>query len=129
MMIDAELWQAYSDPYLKFSAPFPEQDFAIITASNPHSVICSEQENGLKNSHLRRDVRRKVCVSVVVGNEDFSWSEESFAIVISKQQAIDLAQKYHQNAIYFVQGKRLFLLSCLADRTEINLGEWLFRLR
>jgi len=129
MMIDAQLWQAYADPYFKFASPPPQQDFAIVTACNPYSKLCSEQENGLKNSQLRSDVCRKVCVDVLVGNEDFSWAEASFAIVITKQQSIDLAQKYHQNAIYFVQGKQLFLLSCLPDRTEINLGEWLFRLR
>ncbi|WP_348541610.1 DUF3293 domain-containing protein [Vibrio fluminensis] len=128
-MIDAHFWQAYCDPYFKFENRIPTGDFVIITANNPASYRLEEQENLIRNKCLQCDLAPHILHNVLVGNEDFSWSEASFASSISVQLAIELAQKYQQNAIYFVQDEQLKLLSCLPDRTIINLGKWGHRIR
>ena len=129
MMIDAHFWQAYCDPYFKFENTIPIDDFVIITASNPASQRLTKQENCIRNRCLQCDLSQFKTHGVLVGNSDFSWSESSFASKISLPLAIELARKYQQNAIYFVQDTQLNLLSCLPDRTKINLGEWLHRIR
>lgn len=129
MMIDAHFWQAYCDPYFKFENTIPTGDFVIVTANNPASQRLSDHENLLRNSRLQCDLALYKYSQVLVGNGDFSRSEISFASVISVPLAIELGRKYQQNAIYFVQDEQLNLLSCLPDRTKINLGEWRYRIR
>ncbi len=129
MMIDAHFWQAYCDPYFKFENRIPTGEFVIITAQNPASKKLSEEENCIRNKCLQCDLEQYNFEFVSVGNNDFSWAEESFVCRISLSFAIELARKYQQNAIYFVQEEQLFLLSCLSDRTNINLVNWLHRIR
>ena len=129
MMIDAHFWRSYCDPYFKFENRIPTGDFVIITANNPASHKLSEQENLIRNKCLQCDLVPYISHEVLVGNADFSWAEMSFACAISVPQAIELGLKYQQNAIYFVQDEQLNCLSCLPDRTKINLGNWRHRIR
>lgn len=128
-MIDAELWQAYCDPYFSFSAPPKSATFAIITAWNPRSVCLSESDNDLNNQHLAQEIDHTCYTSVRVGNQNFTWSEASFAVDISLEQALILGQKYHQNAIYYVEGEWLYLVSCLEEQSKVLLGRWQDRCR
>ncbi|MGD8112073.1 DUF3293 domain-containing protein [Vibrio sp. TRT 17S01] len=128
-MIDAQLWQAYCDPYFRFERSVKFAEFAIITAWNPNSKWRSEKENCLNNQLLLQDINHNQYIEVVVGDEQFSWSEASFAVEMSRSEAICLARRYQQNAIYYVQREALWLLSCLSDRTELELGSWKQRLR
>ncbi|GAL24090.1 hypothetical protein JCM19239_3073 [Vibrio variabilis] len=48
--------------------------------------------------------------------------EASFSVDITLLQACELAQKYEQNAIYWVENGVLFLVSCDENRTQQNLG-------
>ncbi|OLQ85635.1 hypothetical protein BIY22_14115 [Vibrio panuliri] len=129
MMIDAHFWKAYCDPYFKFENTIPTGDFVIVTANNPESQRLPDQENLIRNRCLQCDLALHNFAIVVVGNVDFSWCEEIFASPIPINLAIELGQKYQQNAIYFVQDDQLYLLSCLPDRTKINLGEWRHRIK
>ncbi|MBW3697100.1 DUF3293 domain-containing protein [Vibrio sp. T187] len=52
------------------------------------------------------------------------WIEESYAVVMEVEHAIRLAQKYHQNAIYYVSEKQLFLQSCIGDKQHECLGDF-----
>ncbi|MCG9598346.1 DUF3293 domain-containing protein [Vibrio sp. Isolate25] len=129
MMIDAQLWQEYSEPYFKFSRKPSTTRFAIITAWNPASQWLSKPQNDRNNHDLAQDFGHTYFVEVLVGDESFAWAEESFAVDIEQQQALLLGRKYKQNAIYYVIGDELFLLSCLADATKVNLGQWQCRCR
>ncbi|WP_241210342.1 DUF3293 domain-containing protein [Vibrio ichthyoenteri] len=128
-MMDAHLWQIYCDPYFKIDKMFNLNDFVVITASNPQSYKLSDHENSIRNKHLSCDLSNFTLHEIWVGDGDFDWFEASFAVEIPLPFAIELAHKYQQNAIYFVQDGQLFLLSCHADRTQIDLGEWRYRLR
>ncbi|MDA0119101.1 DUF3293 domain-containing protein [Vibrio sp. T11.5] len=127
MMIDAQIWQAYSDPYFKFTHSPNCHRFAIITAWNPASQWQSKQQNEGNNRHLAQEFSHTYFVEVLVGDESFGWAEESFAVDIDESQALLLGRKYQQNAIYYVDGNELFLLSCLADGMKVGLGEWKYR--
>ncbi|MCZ4294295.1 DUF3293 domain-containing protein [Vibrio sinaloensis] len=130
MIIDAKLWQAYCDPYFRFEGKIKYENFAIITAWNPKSVWLSPDENYRNNQYLAAEIGHTCCMSVNVGNEDFSWCEESFAAAVSQYRAIELGRKYGQNAIYFVQRDKLYLISCLEQKqTTVLLGDWRSRCR
>jgi hypothetical protein len=103
--------------------------FAIITAWNPKSIWLSKSDNDRNNQHLAQEVSHTCWCSVQVGNKDFSWFEESFAVQISQHEALELGRKYQQNAIYYVEGERLFLLSCLEEQSKVALGNWRSRCR
>ncbi|ERB65416.1 DUF3293 domain-containing protein [Vibrio coralliilyticus] len=129
MMVDAQLWQEYSDPYFKFIRSPSSHQFAIITAWNPASQWQSKQQNERNNRYLVQEFSHTYFVEVLVGDESFGWAEESFAVDIDELQALELGRKYQQNAIYYVDGNELFLLSCLADKAKVSLGEWKYRCR
>ncbi|WP_394145497.1 DUF3293 domain-containing protein [Vibrio atypicus] len=124
MMIDAQLWASYLDPYFRFGAPIRCDSFAIITAWNPASKWQSNQQNGRNNQQLRLEIDHTYFIEVLVGNQEFSWAEESFATAMTRHQAVELGVKYGQNAIYFVEKDQLFLLSCLEDKSVVLIGDW-----
>ncbi len=127
MKIDAQLLAAYSDPYFRFRHKCLCDSFAVITAWNPSSERLATNENKIKNQRLRQEINHNYFVEVLVGDKTFSWVEESFAVDISELEAINLARKFGQNAIYFVEGKTLYLISCLEDNSKLELGEWRIR--
>lgn len=127
MMVDAQLWGCYCQPFFKFSEPFSYEGIAIITAENPASVLQTDMDNDIKNQRLRLDLQSYDFVGVEVGDRAFNWVENSFAVKMDKELAIVLAKKYQQNAIYYAVNKHLFLLSCLDDSVEVDLGEWRHR--
>lgn len=129
MNIDSQLWAAYSDPYFRFSDEYSCDSFAIITAWNPSSHLLAKDENKRKNQQLSQEINHNYSVEVLVGDKTFSWVEESFAVEMSESHAIWLARKFGQNAIYFVEGEMLYLISCLEDNTKLALGDWRIRCR
>ncbi len=129
MKIDAQLWAAYADPYFRFQSPVKCRCFAIITAWNPASVWLSNEENDRNNRQLRRDIDHNYYVDVLVGDEMFSWAEESFAVEVSLQKAVELGRKFGQNAVYYAESEELFLVSCDEIETKLALGKWQLRCR
>lgn len=127
MMVDAQLWDSYCQPYFKFSEPFSYDGIAIITAENPASIRQRSGVNRIENQRLMSDLKPYDFVRVQVGNRTFSWVENSYAAKIDRSEAIALAKKYRQNAIYYAVNKHLFLLSCLDDGIVKDLGEWYYR--
>ncbi|MCK6262423.1 DUF3293 domain-containing protein [Vibrio sp. ZSDE26] len=122
MEIDAYLWSLYQDPYFIFSNEPYSKRYAIITGWNRFGKKQSHQDNLLQNEQLLASLPNVEVVGVLVGNDDFSWYEESYAIAIEKDSARELAKKYAQNAIYFVEKGELTLLSCLDER-ETPIGQ------
>lgn len=122
MSIDAQLWRVYSSVAMRFLAEWESDSYAIITACNPRSRKLSNNENCIKNRKLERDLADFHFASVNVGDPSFEWVEASFAVDIPFSQACELAQKYEQNAIYWVENGVLFLVSCDEDQTKKNLG-------
>nr|WP_243468251.1 DUF3293 domain-containing protein [Vibrio vulnificus] len=67
--------------------------------------------------------------SVLVADKACCWSEESFAVEINLNYALNLAREFQQNAIYFVEQGELFLVSCLSDERKESLGPFDQRIR
>ncbi|MEL7292143.1 MAG: DUF3293 domain-containing protein [Pseudomonadota bacterium] len=129
MSIDADLWRAYQQPFFRFITYPKAAQFAIITAWNPSSVRCSPAENDRNNQCLATDLVHTDYSCVLVGNQNFTWAEESFAAPISLEQAVELGLKYAQNAIYYIDGEQLLLLSCIDETPPLLIGEWRHRCR
>lgn len=129
MMIDAQVLAAYLDPYFQFRDDIASDTFAIVTGWNPASRWLSKDENRRNNQQLRQEIDHTYHVEVLVGNRDFSWVEESFAIEMDRENAIELGKRFNQNAIYFVEKEQLYLLSCLSERYCQKIERWRERCR
>ncbi|WP_099611839.1 DUF3293 domain-containing protein [Vibrio fujianensis] len=120
-MIDNKLWQAYTQVAFRFLSRPVKQEFAVITAWNPQSLRLSDNENRKNNQRLQHDLIGYDWVDVLVGDNGFSWYEESFAVCLPLAEAKKLAVKYAQNAIYYVVNDELTLHSCVS-RQILCLG-------
>ncbi len=121
MTIDKKLWQAYSHVRFAFESPLRKRSFAIITAWNPKSQRLSNNENCVNNQRLQQKLMNYDWSEVVVGDDHFDWFEESFAVVMPLDTALQLARDFDQNAIYYVMNDELMLHSCIDGRV-VSLG-------
>ncbi|WP_443084053.1 DUF3293 domain-containing protein, partial [Vibrio sp. V37_P2S8PM304] len=121
MKIDTKMWQAYREPFFRFSRELTCREFAIITAWNPRSQLMSNEYNRIKNNALERRLRHYSYVSVLVGDAQFCWAEESFAAALPLVKALSLGREFAQNAIYYVRDGELLLFSCQGTQKE-HLG-------
>ena len=120
-MMDKMLWRAYSQVTFRFSALPTQEAFAVLTAWNPKSVRLSDNENRINNQRLQQALIGYDWVGLLVGDEDFCWYEESFAVCMLLVEAQNLARKFAQNAIYYVINDELTLHSCV-DNQVLYLG-------
>jgi hypothetical protein len=119
MVVGSYLWQIYCDPYFDFHAQLSSDHYAIITGWNRYGEKQSHQDNQLQNERLYKDLPLADIAVVYVGNQDFSWYEESYAVGVSKCKARTLATEFAQNAFYYVSHGELTLLSCLDDNEYV----------
>ncbi len=110
--IDASLWNSYSNSFFHFKSEWNVLNYVVITAWNPYSNLRSKQDNCITNQELEKHLQYANYVPVVVGDSTFNWYEESFAVEISIDDAISLANEFQQNAIYYVSGRELYLIAC-----------------
>ena len=100
----------------------PTRSFAIITAHNPLGRILTKRENARRNQALEGQLTSYFYQTIIGAAPDLSHQEASFAVACSKQQAIELALKHEQNAIYWVEAGRLWLEPVALSFTPIELG-------
>lgn len=115
------LWEKYKAVKFRIGASFPNyQAFAIVTAYNPASIVCSDKVNRIKQQKLCRYLSNKQLgfCDIVAGNHDFSYFEPSLAVETEVMQAMNLAKLYRQNAIYYVEDENLFLLPTMVKHVE-----------
>lgn len=130
MEIEETLWDAYKNVYFFVSQGLGSRqfyqnvrEFCIITAWNPHSVLLSQAENREKNHALEYELLKQKYEKILVGDRDRSWTEESYAVELSRIDSTKLAKKYRQNAIYYVQNDQIYLIPCVdCGRSEIQIG-------
>ncbi|WP_068712195.1 DUF3293 domain-containing protein [Vibrio tritonius] len=121
MKINAHLWQSYSEVKFDFEQDFLTKCYTVITAWNPRSQKLSHSENCLNNQRLQDELVDYDWVSVTVGDAKFEWFEESFAVAMELESALELARTFEQNAIYYVRNNILYLYSCV-DSQYLSLG-------
>ena len=98
------------------------QQFAIVTAYNPLGACLEDEENVRRNRQLESSFGRISYQPLVGCSLDLSHQEPSFALVCPKSEAIQLARRYDQNAIYWVEAGRLWLEPVALSFTPIELG-------
>ena len=121
------LWESYKTSiFLCHQALKCDVDFAIISAQNP----AGNTEHPYLN--LRRDKELQACLnqqrlpyrSVIGSAPDLSFQEKSWIVLCEKGQAVKLALQFEQNAIYWVEQGKLFLVPALLQQDEEYLGEF-----
>jgi hypothetical protein len=126
-------WELYKTTQFVIAQPLSsELNFAILTAQNPKGICQSEAQNRYLDYALQQDIQRlNVPYRSMWGcAPDYSHRERSWAIVADKQPLIALAKLYQQNAIYWVEEDRLYLLPCLLQGFQAEyLGHYSERQR
>lgn len=103
--------------------------FAIVTAYNPRGKIISNESNLHNNSLLTKQIASLKHWGIIGCSPDLSYQEPSFAIEIAKHDALKLAAGYKQNAIFWVEGNKLYLEAVLMNfEKSILVGEFTDRL-
>lgn len=120
-MISKNLWHAYTQVRFKFAQSVIKGDFCVITAWNPRSIRLSKEQNQERNHQLQQWLTDYDWTYVRVASHDGHWYEESFAVNMSFNDALLLANRLSQNAIYQVKDGLVILRSCL-DQQRLNLG-------
>ncbi|CAM2947169.1 DUF3293 domain-containing protein [Vibrio mytili] len=121
--IEPELWNAYSQSFFRFGSKWDAPRYVVITAWNPYSKLRSKEENIISNQALEKRLTHKKYVPVTVGDSDFEWKEESFAVETSLASATSLAKAFHQYAIYYVENGTLYLVACSDPDRKHRIGE------
>jgi hypothetical protein len=77
------------------------EEWAFITAYNPHSVSLTENENASRHQQLQNDVSSFTYFEGDGVGEDPTWEPEKSLLILglNRESAIELGLKYGQNAI------------------------------
>ncbi|KTA79387.1 DUF3293 domain-containing protein [Aeromonas salmonicida] len=135
-MVDMILWENYKK--ICFIAPFlaPQWPvYAIVTAWNPASREVGIRRNTRRQSALWRAIAASptmMALGPLWGSApDASWRESSLALASSRGEAIGLAARFGQNAIYWVEQGELWLQPVLMKGEPLHLGKieshWIVR--
>lgn len=118
------LWENYKKT--RFIAPFeppPWPAFAIITAWNPASQPMSERRNLRRERALWRQLEGESVAGPLWGSSpDEQWRESSLAVALPLARACELAVRFGQNALYWVEEGQLWLVPVLIENTAVCLG-------
>ncbi|MGP8307016.1 DUF3293 domain-containing protein [Vibrio sp. YIC-376] len=121
--IDTSLWNSYSNAFFHFESQWSVLSYVVITAWNPYSNLRSKKDNCITNQELVKRLQHTNYVPVTVGDRGFEWYEESFAVDITIEEAISLANEYQQNAIYYVTDGELYLIACSDPENKHKIGK------
>jgi hypothetical protein len=125
------LWESYKTSiFLCHQALKCDVDFAIVSAQNPagtteHPYLNLRRDNELQ-AYLNQ--QRLPYRSVIGSAPDLSFQEKSWIVLCDKSCAVQLAVRFEQNAIYWVEQGELFLVPVLMQQNEESLGRFSERL-
>lgn len=108
-----KLWYLYQQTWFKYDTGAELfEHFAILTACNPGSIPVATARNITNQQKLKKDlvILNLRFSELDAGSADFSYSEPSYAVNCSLKQAMDLSRRYQQNALFWVQQDRLWLI-------------------
>ncbi|MFK5923388.1 MAG: DUF3293 domain-containing protein [Verrucomicrobiota bacterium] len=101
--------------------------FFVVTAHNPEGNTVDDIANQMANEQLRAELESLNFKNfhVTGGNSDFSHAEPGYGIVCTREEALRLARKFRQDAIFEVREGKVFLVSA-KDPTELikKIGLW-----
>ncbi|WP_213997002.1 DUF3293 domain-containing protein [Arsukibacterium sp.] len=119
------LWEAYKDSVFICRQRLASQlDFAIISAQNPagemknpHLNLCLDKRFEGVLQQARIPYR-----SVIGASADLRFQEKSWIVFCDKITALQLGQNLQQNAIYWIEQNKLYLVPVLYQQHEEYLG-------
>ncbi|PSW19012.1 DUF3293 domain-containing protein [Photobacterium sanctipauli] len=121
------LWCSYQSVVFNLKQHPVYPCFAILTAFNPRSIVISHQVNKKRHHMLVNELStltlqlRPISCSAIDGD----WQELGVMAGLPLASAINLARRWGQNAIYWVEGNDLYLVPVLLQGHEIQrLGDW-----
>lgn len=125
------LWESYKHSiFFCHQALNCQVNFAIISAQNPAGNLEHPYLNLQRDKELQAylNQRRLPYRSVIGSAPDNSFQEKSWAVICEKDDAVSLALRFEQNAIYWVEAGELYLVPVLMHRMEECLGRFNERL-
>lgn len=130
-MNDPDMWQLYQQTqFLMDQLICKDITFAIVTACNPGGQIMPLETNRVRDNILQREIAEQEWVSrsLYGCSPDFSHRERSWALIIERDEALSLAGRHQQNALFWVEQGELFLIPCLLKGyEETHLGRFCSR--
>tara|TARA_R110002126_G_scaffold16136_2_gene64973 strand:- start:7109 stop:7507 length:399 start_codon:yes stop_codon:yes gene_type:complete len=98
--------------------------FAIISAQNPAGKLLNNNINLCLDKRFEGVLKqaRLPFRSVIGASADLSFQEKSWIVFCDKSQAVQYGQQLEQNAIYWVEHNKLFLVPVLYQHAEEYLG-------
>ncbi len=119
------LWEAYKNSVFICRQSLATQiNFAIISAQNPAGELKSQSFNLCLDKRFE-DLLQQARLpfrSVIGASADLSFQEKSWIVFCEKQQALQIGRDLCQNAIYWVEQNKLFLVPVLDPQPEEYLG-------
>lgn len=100
--------------------------FAIITPWNPDGLPAALEKNQEASGRLQSRLERMGLpwFSVTGGSPDFAHVEPGFGVAdITRNEAVALGRDFRQEAIFWVEGGAVFLVSCREPALE-EIGRW-----
>lgn len=108
---------------------WPER-FAIITAYATTGKVWTDEENQNADERLREvliaidlDARRITGYSPTTGHAEPGW-----AVSMELDAAKQIGQKFHQDAVYFIENGQLQVVNCAGTNEPLFVDEFLNRL-
>ncbi len=105
--------------------PWPA--YAIVTAWNPASQWVGARRNARRQRALSRQLADVLVMGPVWGSDpDECWQEASLLLRLSRAEAMRLAARFGQNALYWVEEGELWLVPVLLKGCHATLASWRF---
>lgn len=122
-----DLWESYKSSVFFCHQPLGDTiDFAIISAQNPFGNVQHHHHNLTLDCQFESELRGSAFPyrRLIGASPDGSFQEQSWAVLCDKSRALELARRYRQNAIYWVESGELFLVPALWGEREEHLGRF-----
>lgn len=120
-----DLWECYKHSvFLCHQELGDDINFAIISAQNPLGTLCLQPQNLRLDCEFENELHQHGWPyrRVIGASPDLSFKESSWAVLCDKRRALELAKRYQQNAIYWVEQGELYLVPALFGNCEEHLG-------
>ncbi len=123
---------AYAKAHFQLDSPAVDLPvgFGIVTACNPMGVTVE----ALVNEGLDRDLGLFLLgqgiphFRVTGGSRDMSHAEPGYGCAVDPERIVELGRQWNQEAVFWVEGDQLFLVSCDEFKHEEALGSFRERL-
>ena len=112
-MTPQDLWAAYRPTCFTAPEPLAFSRFAILTAWNP-GVFLGKTENQLRQAELGKQLEAEGLPHTLIwaGAPDWSHFEPSYAVATALPECEEVAKRWGQNALFWVEDGGLWLVGC-----------------